>query len=160
MKNYPEKPKKRKVRRKENRFDKSRLTTSDLELLKGFQERRDKFESLMSKSNIIHYKKTCPACGFPTFEEDKPYETCVICLWEGPGSDKNNIYQGPPNYTSLIEHRIYFSELLQVFQETYVVDSSIDNIIKHINAFKQSSIEDQESFENYLKNVLPTKPKI
>lgn len=160
MNSYPEKPKKRKSQTEVEQFDKSKLTPSDHELLMAFRERREKFEHLIEKSNILYHKKTCPGCGYPTIDEDEFYMTCPICLWEGYSPDKSDTYQGPPNYISLIEHRINISRFLQLFNATHTIDDSIEKITASIKHFEQSTVGiDRNNFENNLKNILPTKPK-
>ena len=80
MKIYPAKPKKRKLKLVTDKFDKSKLSTFDLNLLDAFHERREKYEHLIKESTIIYHKKTCPGCGYPTFENNDFFTTCIICL--------------------------------------------------------------------------------
>ena len=57
MKNYPVKPKKRKPKLVTDKFDKSKLSTFDLNLLDAFHERREKYEHLIKESTIIYHKR-------------------------------------------------------------------------------------------------------
>ncbi len=160
MKNYPEKSQKKKDSVATDHFDKSTLTANDFELLKAFEKRRSEYDRLLEESNIIYSKKTCPGCGFPTFDQNELFTTCIICLWEGYDSEKNNTYQGPPNYISLIEHRVNVSSFLRSFNQNHEIDGSIDEIMKSIKEFEQGTKSiDRDDFENNLKNILPTKLK-
>jgi hypothetical protein len=160
MKNYPAKSNKRKPPVETERFDKSKLTASDLELLNDFKERRREFNRLLEESNIIHYKKTCPGCGYPAMDADEFFNTCVLCLWEGDASDKHETLQGPPNYISLIEQRIKVSRFLREFLKAYEIETSIDALIKSIRDFETGpNTIDRENFETNLKHILPAKPK-
>lgn len=160
MKNYPAKSSKRKNPVESGRLDKSKLTSFDLELLNDFEERRRKFNRLMEESNIVHNKKTCPGCGFPTMDADEFYDTCIICLWEGEVSEKNAFNQSSPNYISVIEHRINISGFLRQLLETHEIESSIDIIITNIREFEAGEKSmDLENFAANLMNILPVKPK-
>lgn len=160
MKNYPAKSTKRKRPVETTRFDKSKLTVFDLELLNDFEERRKKFDLLIEASNIIHRKKTCPGCGFPTIDSDESFSTCILCLWEGEVSEKNAFNQSPPNYVPVIEHRITVSGFLREFQEANVIDPSIDAIIRSIREFESGNQPvDRENFRDNLVNILPVIPK-
>ncbi len=160
MKNYPAKSWKRKRAVEADRFDPSKLTAFDWELLHDFEERRRKFNRLMEESNIVHNKKTCPGCGFPTMDTDEFYDTCIICLWEGDASDKQETFQGPPNYISLMEHRVNVSQFLREFQEAFEIEASVDVLINRIKAFEKGSILiDRENFERNLKNILSPESK-
>jgi hypothetical protein len=144
-----------------NHFNKSSLTPADVALLKSFENRRAEFDRLMAESNIIYSKKTCPGCGFPTLDIDDFFGTCMICLWEGSGAEKNDTYQGPPNYISLIEHRINISSFLQLFNQSYEIDMDIDKIMQGIIHFEQGNQPiDRNNFQNNLKNILPVQPKL
>jgi hypothetical protein len=143
-----------------NHFNKSILTSSDLELLKAFENRRVTFHRLLEESNIIYSKKICSGCGFPTMDKSEAFGTCIICLWEGSAAEKNDTYQGAPNYISLIEHRINISSFLQLFKESHEIETDIDKIMEGIIHFEQGTLGiDRDNFENNLKNILPTKPK-
>lgn len=161
MKNYPAKPKKRKTQSTfPESFDTSLLTEEDKGQLALFHKRREKYDQLIEGSNIIHYKKTCPGCGFPTFNEEDAYTTCIICLWEGYRRNENSNHQGPPNYISLTEHRVNVGYFLQEFEQSHEIDESIDEVIKSIKAFEQSQTPiDLKDFGRNLKNILPTNPK-
>lgn len=160
MKNYPAKSRKRKPAVEADRFDPSKLTAFDWGLLDCFEERRREFNRLLEESNIIHHKKTCPGCGFPTMDTDEFYTTCIICLWEGDASDKQETFQGPPNYISLMEHRVNVSQFLREFLEAYEIEASVEVLIKRIKAFEKGSISiNREDFERNLKNILSPKSK-
>jgi hypothetical protein len=160
MKHYPAKSTKRKVKSEEDLFDKSQLTALDLELLADFKTRREVYDRQIAGSNIIHTKETCSACGFPTFEKDDYFATCIICLWEGMSSDKNDTLRSVPNYSSLMEHRIAVSGFLRSFLENNEIDPSVDEVIKSINRFLEGDIPvDRENLDNNLKNILSTSPE-
>ena len=160
MKNYPSKGQKRKPWINEKHFDNTKLTAFDLELLNDFEERRRKFNRQIEESNIVHHRKTCPGCGFPTMNADEFYDTCIVCLWEGDTSDKQETFQGPPNYISLIEHRVNVSQFLREFLKSYEIETSIDIIIKRIREFEVSGkTVDRRNFMVNLVNILPVKHK-
>lgn len=160
MKNYPAKSNKRKNQVVTDRFDQSKLTAFDWELLQDFEERRRKFNRLMEESNIVHNKKTCPGCGFPSMDTDEFYDTCIICLWEGEASDAQETFQGPPNYVSLMEHRITISRFLREFLKSDDMEVSVDVFIKRIKAFEKGQIPiNREDFERNLKNILSPNSK-
>lgn len=158
MKNYPAKSSKRKPQVETDRFDQSKLTASDLELLNDFEERRREFNRLIEESTILYHKKTCPGCGFPTIDENEFFSTCILCLWEGDVSEKNAFNQSAPNYTSVTEHRINISSFLRKFLETHEIEPSIDAIIKSVREFEagEKSV-DRGNFEANLVNILPTR---
>ena len=160
MKNYPAKSQKRKAKSEPDHFDKTKLTASELQLLADFRKRRADYDRQIAESNIIHTKETCCGCGFPTFEKDDYYAMCVICLWEGMSSDKNETLRSAPNYISLIEHRILVSGLLQSFLESHEIDPSVDTVIQSVNHFLTGGEPvDRTNFGNNLKSILPTKLK-
>lgn len=166
MKDYPLKPRKRGGKKKKQQyFDKSKLTDAHKKLLDDFYERRNQFDLLIKESNIIYDKRTCPACGYPTLDKGANYQTCVLCLWEDHGIDnKQDTLITAPNYISLLEERVNISNFLFLFRQHYFIEESLDLIIKGIQSFEEKlsagQIEiDRDSFETNIKNILPTQSK-
>lgn len=160
MKDYPKKSKKRRIKPTREVFDPSLLTAFDRVLLQAFEERRQNIQEKMETSTILYPQKICPGCGYPTFDTDHLWGTCVLCLWEGWSGDQNPTYQGPPNYLSLLEHRVNISYSLRLLEEKYYIDPSIEAIIQSIEQFKKEGTAiDIDNFEHHAKRVLPVRTK-
>jgi Cysteine-rich CPCC len=114
----------------------------------------------MEKSNIIFNKHTCPGCGFPALNGKSDYETCIICLWEDCGlDDKTDTLICPPNYQSLVEHRINITRFFREFTLKNGWQITTEQLIRNIKAFeldiKEGKVNlDSDSFENNLKKIV------
>lgn len=120
------------------------------------------FERGIEESNIIHHKHTCPVCGFPTLNQRYDYDVCVICLWEDCGGEAAPTLIAAPNYISAMQERINIAGMIAVFEQTYEIDASFDDVVRSIKRFEArldaGEVKiDREDFSRHLRNVLPTR---
>lgn len=142
-------------------FEKSRLTAADRAALARLHHRRRAVDGFLQTCNVIHHKRACVACGFPTIDEGSAYEMCVVCLWEDCGlDDKRETLQCPPNYVSLVAWRADIGAQVDALLQTHVMACSMDEMVRCIKRFEQrlrdgTAVMDTESFADNLKAILP-----
>ncbi len=137
------------------------VTAEEEALYAAFELRRDAFAAGLAASNILHLRVQCAACGFPTVRVPGDYEVCCICLWEECGEgDLTRV--SLPNSVSLLTARLEASAWLRVFEERYVLSSSIDEIVRGIRGFQErrargEAVIDREDFVRNLVNIVPAR---
>ena len=95
------------------KFDTSKLTEKEKNILNSFYKRREMFDSFVKQEKIDRH--TCPGCGYPTLSERGEYEICEVCNWEDDGLDEkqaNEIWGGPNQGLTLIENRLNIGKTL------------------------------------------------
>ena len=86
-------------------------------------------------SQNIPHRFECPCCGYPTLDERRAYEICVLCNCEDGGQDDpyaDEVWGGPNADYSLAEARINFKK----YYIMYSLSPTYDNLKGHYETFK------------------------
>ncbi len=115
------------------KFDISKLTEQDKEVLNEFYERRKLFDKYISENKLERF--TCPGCGYPTLSERGGYEICDVCNWEDDGQDEkhaNEVWGGPNYGLALTENRLNIGKTLKGIADSLggIINSNPDEIMK------------------------------
>lgn len=96
------------------KFDKTKLTVDDNEILADFMARRKSFDKFIKDNSLTLF--TCPGCGFPTLSERGGYEICSVCNWEDDNQDDESadeIWGGPNSNLSLTQNRLDIGKIFK-----------------------------------------------
>ncbi len=100
------------------KFDTSKLSDLEKEILETFKERRAIFDHYLKENKIEIF--TCPGRGYPTLGERGGYEICTVCHWEDDYQDDENadeIWGGPNGSISLTENRLEIGKKLKEYSK-------------------------------------------
>ncbi len=128
------------------------LSPEERELLAEFERRRAGFEAALEASNIVHHRHTCPACGFPSLNDEDRYPVCIICQWEPYGG------------ASLSQDRLRAARMIREFERSYALDGTIDDMVRAIKTFEARCMASkiniiEDDFTAHLRHVVPTRPR-